>query len=209
MTTKRLGALALASAGVLFLLYPAVRPWYDESTVDGATRSMSSSAWVASHLFAMLGFVLVSLALLSLRRRTPAAVFWAGAGLTLPYYGAEDFALHAVARHQADVLAITEDFRYGPVAVTMFATGLLAMAAGAVLAARTAGPGGRLFAAGFVLFLPQFFTPAPVRIAHGVLLLAGCLWLAHSLWRGAVGDGTGSRSTAAVSDGAVVGDGHR
>ena len=29
----RLGTLALAVAGVLFLLYPAVRPWHDESTV--------------------------------------------------------------------------------------------------------------------------------------------------------------------------------
>lgn len=207
MTTNRLGALALAAAGVLFLLYPAVRPWYDESTVDGATRSMGSSAWVASHLFAMLGFVLVSLALLSLRSRTPAAVFWTGAGLTLPYYGAEDFALHAVAGQQADLLAIAEDFRYGPVAVTMFAAGLLAMAVGAVLAARTTGTGGWLFAAGFVLFLPQFFTPAPVRIAHGVLLLAGCLWLAHSLWRGAAGDGTAADSTVAVPEDALVGDG--
>ena len=29
-----------------------------------------------------------------------------------------------------------------------------------------------------MLFLPQFFTPAPVRIAHGVLMLAGLVWLA-------------------------------
>jgi hypothetical protein len=50
----RLGAAALATAGVLFLLYPAVRPWEDESTLDGATKAMSSGAWVASHLFAMI-----------------------------------------------------------------------------------------------------------------------------------------------------------
>ena len=53
----RLGALALAVAGALFILYPAVRPWHDESTVDGATASMSSPAWVAAHFFAMLGFI--------------------------------------------------------------------------------------------------------------------------------------------------------
>jgi hypothetical protein len=38
-----------------------------------------------------------------------------------------------------------------------------------------------VFAAGFVLFLPQFFTPAPVRIAHGVLMLVGLGWLAISV----------------------------
>ena len=36
-TRTRLGAIALALAGVLFILYPAVRPWRDESTVTGAT----------------------------------------------------------------------------------------------------------------------------------------------------------------------------
>src|SRR5262245_7269945 len=104
----RAGALALAVAGILFILYPATRPWHDETTVDGAIRSMSSSWWVASHLFAMLGFILVPLGLLALRsvvqhgraeRLAAAAVLtsWLGAGLTLPYYGAEDFGLHAIA----------------------------------------------------------------------------------------------------------------
>ncbi|HEU4423176.1 MAG TPA: hypothetical protein VFR67_11640 [Pilimelia sp.] len=36
----RLGALALAAAGMLFILYPVVRPWEDEATVDGATAAM-------------------------------------------------------------------------------------------------------------------------------------------------------------------------
>jgi hypothetical protein len=62
----RLGAIAFAAAGLLFLLYPAVRPWEDESTVEGATQAMSAGAWVASHLFAMIGFVLVGLGMLAL-----------------------------------------------------------------------------------------------------------------------------------------------
>jgi uncharacterized membrane protein len=81
---------------LLFLLYPAVRPWEDESAVEGATRAMSSGAWVVSHLFAMVGFVLVALGVLAVWAavsRTPseplagAAVVatWVGAGLTLPY----------------------------------------------------------------------------------------------------------------------------
>lgn len=178
--------IALAVAGVLFLLYPVVRPWDDETTAAGAQAAMASAAWVASHLFAMIGFILVGLALLGLRDlvgTTPVAVMWAGAGLTLTYYGAEDFGLHAAATTAGtDLLAVAEATRYHPVAVTMFGAGLVALAVGAVLVAlKVRGPAAWVFAAGFVLFLPQFFTPAPVRIAHGVLMLAGLVWFAVSL----------------------------
>ena len=178
--------LALAAAGVLFLLYPVVRPWEDETTAAGAHAAMASGAWVASHFFAMIGFILVGLALLGFRERvgtTAVAVVWAGAGLTLTYYGAEDFGLHAAARTAGtDLLAVAEATRYDPVAVTTFGVGLIALAVGAVLVAmKVRRPSAWVFAAGFVLFLPQFFTPAPVRIAHGVLMLAGLVWLAADL----------------------------
>ncbi len=193
---SRLGPLALAAAGVLFLLYPAVRPWTDETTVDGAHAAMASPAWVAAHAFAMLGFVLVPLALLALRDVigiVPTVVMSAGAGLTLPYYGAEDFGLHAAATTKGtDLLAVAEATRYDPVAITMFGAGLLTLAVGAILAAvaiRRSGvlpsSSGILFAVGFALFLPQFFAPAPVRIAHGVVMLAGLVWLAVAMWRAA------------------------
>ncbi|BCB77671.1 hypothetical protein GCM10022251_63870 [Phytohabitans flavus] len=200
--SNRLGALALAAAGVLFLLYPAVRPWHDESTVDGAVASMGSGAWVASHAFAMVGFVLAALGLLALRDlvRGPLATAavvttWIGAGLVLPYYGAEDFGLHAIARQYSDggsfdFLAAVDAVRYQPVAVTMFGVGLLVLALGGVLAAVTVWRSGLLprssglaFGLGLLLFLPQFFTPPPVRVAHGVLLAVGCVWLAVALWR--------------------------
>lgn len=198
MSRNRLGALALAVAGVLFVLYPAVRPWEDESTVDGAIRAMSSGAWVASHLFAMLGFILVSLGVLALRDTIGGAladaalvITWVGAGFTLTFYGAEDYGMHAVAQHApSDFLAIVEDFRYGTVPITMFGVGLLALAAGTILAAVAIWRSGTLprysgilFAVGFVLFLPQFFTPPAVRIGHGVLVAIGCFWLALELWK--------------------------
>jgi hypothetical protein len=201
MSRTRLGALALATAGVLFVLYPAVRPWRDESTVDGAVAAMSSGAWVASHLFAMIGFILVPLALLALaptlgarsRLATVAALTsWIGAGLTLPYYGAEDFGLYAIARHApADrVLELVDAFRFDPVAATIFAVGLLAIGVGAVLAAVAVGRSGTFapataipFALGFALFIPQFYAPPAVRIAHGVLVGLGCAWLARAMWR--------------------------
>jgi hypothetical protein len=42
-----------------------------------------------------------------------------------------------------------------------------------------------LFATGIALFLPQFFSPAAVRIAHGILLAAGSIILAAALWASA------------------------
>jgi hypothetical protein len=190
---SRLGSLALGAAGVLFLLYPVFRPWTDETTADGAHAAMASPAWVAAHLFAMIGFVLVPLALLDLRDvigLAPMVVMSAGAGLTLPYYGAEDFGLHAAATNSSDLLAVAEATRYNPLAVTMFAIGLIALAVGAIMAAvaiRRAGvlprSSGIVFAVGFATFLPQFFTPAPVRIAHGVVMLIGLVWLAVAMWR--------------------------
>jgi hypothetical protein len=177
-----LSRYALLASGLFFLLYPVLRPWTDETTAAGAHEAMASGAWVVSHFLAMLGFILVPLALFGLRDRigsTPVAVMWVGAGLTLPYYGAEDFGLHAAATEGSNLLAVAEAVRYNLVAVTMFAAGLITLAVGAVLVAKAVNSyAGVAFAAGFVLFLPQFFTPAPVRIAHGVLMLVGLVWLA-------------------------------
>jgi len=119
--------VALALSGLLFFLYPAVRPWHDESTVAGAVASMSSDAWVAAHLFAMLALILMPLGMLAVcvlaagRRGaglTLAAtvIIWVGAGLTLPYYGAEDFALHAIAKQATsgaplDLLSLVDSIR--------------------------------------------------------------------------------------------------
>jgi hypothetical protein len=201
----RLGAVALAVAGVLFFLYPALRPWHDESTVEGAIASMSSGWWVAAHLFAMVGFILVPLGLLAVRDAVghtkvsslalgAAVTSWIGAGLTLPYYGAEDFGLHAIAGRAAagerfDLLALVEAVRYGAVAATTFAVGLLLLGVGAVLAAVAIWRSGVLprysgvvFGLGFALFIPQFYTPPAVRIAHGVVVAIGLGWLAWSLW---------------------------
>jgi hypothetical protein len=174
--------------------------------MDGAIASMSSGPWIAAHLFAMVGFILLPLGLLALRAvvaATPAeplafagyVVTAIGAGLTLPYYGAEDFGLHAAATAAAgggdfDLLELVDAIRFEPVAATMFAFGLAALGLGAVLAAIAVWRSGRLpryaaipFAAGFALFIPQFTAPAAVRVAHGVLVAVGLLWLAFVVWR--------------------------
>jgi hypothetical protein len=198
----RIAAFALAAAGVLFVLYPAIRPWHDENTVQGATTSMSSNAWVAAHFFAMIGFILIPLGLLGVwgalrdTRREPLALTaavtsWIGAGLTLPYYGAEDFGLHSIAsQHAPGLLNLIDKVRNQPVAITIFGLGLVLLAIGAVLVAVAIWRTDVMprycaiaFAAAFVLFIPQFYAPAPVRIAHGVLTGVGLVWLALGLWR--------------------------
>jgi hypothetical protein len=207
-TTARIrtGAAALAAAGVLFLAYPLVRPYHDESTLAGATKSMGSNAWVAAHLFAMIGFVLLPLGLLALSGavgRTRAAglslaatiTVWIGAGLSLPYYGSEDFGLHAIAGphgNPSNVVDLANAVRSQPVALTTFGTGLVVLAVGTVIAAVAIWRSGVLprwtgvpFAVAVVLFLPQFYAPSSVRIAHGVLMLVGLVVLAGALWRAA------------------------
>ncbi|MEV4416787.1 hypothetical protein [Catellatospora sp. NPDC049609] len=226
LTRVRLAAAALALAGVLFALYPGLRPWRDETTLQGAQESMSSGWWVATHLFAMIGFILVPLALLAVRRvldgtraeplaLTAAVTTWIGAGLTLSYYGAEDYALNvlatrSVAGDQLDLLALAEGIRYQSTAVTVFGLGLVLLGVGAVLAAVAIARSGVLprlsgvlFAVGFAAFLPQFFTPAPVRIGHGILLAAGCVQLAVALWRAAAPAGTDPAEPAAAEANAL------
>lgn len=193
-THTRLAAAALTVAGVLFFLYPALRPWADDSTAEGALYALSSPWWVATHLFAMIGFILVPLALLPVNR-VAAVIMWIGAGLTLPYYGAENFALNTLAvqvsdGRQFDLPALAESIRFHPAAATTFLLGLLLLAAGALTATAAIWrsdvlprSSALLFGLGFALFIPQFFVGEAGRIAHGVLMAAGCCWLAIALWR--------------------------
>ncbi|MFI6297281.1 hypothetical protein ACIBEJ_37210 [Nonomuraea sp. NPDC050790] len=197
MPAPRLTSAAFAATGLMFLLYPVLRPSGDDAA------AMASANWVLGHLAAMLGFVLAGLAVLGLHQTLgdrlslrAAVVTWIGAGLTLPYYGAEDFGLNVIARRSLRdgapaLMELAQEFRYGTVEVTMFAGGLLLLGAGAVMAAVAVWRTGVLsrwsavpMAAGFALFIPQFFAPVyALRIAHGVLIALGALWLAGEMWR--------------------------
>ncbi|MGH3764729.1 MAG: hypothetical protein ACRDS0_24940 [Pseudonocardiaceae bacterium] len=120
--------------------------------------------------------------------------------MVLPYYGAEAFALHAIGQRigrtaEVSLLELVEAVRNGPVQITTFGIGLLPLAVAAVLAAlavRSSGLlppwSGILFAVGFVLYLPQFYTASYLRIAHGVLVGAGCLVLAAQTGRSVGGE---------------------
>jgi hypothetical protein len=207
-SSVRLGALSLALAGLLFFLYPALRPFSDQAgaqTMQGA-QAFASPFWVLAHMLAVVGFILLSLSLLevysalrhtSVRRLMAVALIltWIGAGFTSSYFGAEIFALHAIgqaalSQHSTALLPLVNAVRFGP-AIYVFAVGLLLLGIGPILVAIAVWRSGAisrwsaiLFALGFALYIPQFFGPPIVRVAHGALVTIGCLWLAWSMLQG-------------------------
>jgi hypothetical protein len=196
------------AAGCLLVLYPALRPWAD-STPEGAPAAFTSPAWIPAHLAAVAAFVLLAFAMFGLHvalartggaqpARLAASLWVAGAALVLPYYGAEAFVLPVIGERivrtgDASLLELAEAFRMGPWPATTFVAGLLLLTAAGVLAAVAVARSGALprwagipFAVAFALYLPQFFGPPALRIAHGLLVAAGCLLLAAVMRRSGV-----------------------
>lgn len=198
-------ALALIVSGICFLSYPALRPFSDETSLAGA-RAFGSVQWVVAHALGIAAFTLLAIGMLGLylrfERVAPRRSLWAivltilGAGLTLPYYGAEVFGLHAIGqtsleRSDTDLFTtLTDRVRWGP-GIWFIVIGLIALAVGAVLAASAVwtsreGPArwsGVPLAIGLLLYLPQFAGPQWMRVAHGALMALGCILLAWS-WTG-------------------------
>ena len=172
--------------GVMFAAYPALRPYSDEVGSAGVD-AFASSNWVLAHTFAMLGFIALGLLVLYAGRRSDVAVVttWIGVGLVLPYYGAETFALHALGVDAAQtsnpgLIELADPIRYSLVQSVMFGLGLVLIAVGLVVFALR-NRYAMVLAAGFVLFLPQFYTPPAVRIAHGLLIAVGTILAARSV----------------------------
>jgi hypothetical protein len=196
-------AAAFALSGLFFLLYPAIRPFSSEVGLDGA-RAFASSAWIVAHTLGILGFILLALASFGLyeRLRDTAAgarmlkatlLLWLGAGLTIPYYGAEVFGLHAAGQRAiaqndpALVKPLIHAIRW-EAGIWFIIIGLLLLAIGAIIAATAVWRSGRIhrwagvpLAVGLGLYIPQFTGPQGIRVAHGVLMLVGCAWLGWSL----------------------------
>jgi hypothetical protein len=112
----------------------------------------------------------------------------------LPFYGAEAFGLHAIGqeavRQRSVVLVgLASVVRSGPELI-MFLVGLLLLAASGIMMAAAIWRSGSLakwsgvpLAAGFALYIPQFFGNQPIRVVHGLLVTIGCLWIAGEMWR--------------------------
>jgi len=200
----RFGAVSLAVAGVLFVLYPAIRPFSDETSLQGA-QAFASAAWIVAHTLAMAGFILVSLGLIGLHATLRIAsgerlaflslVGWVvGAGLTLTFYGAEAYGLHAIGaaavrQHNVALVSLANDVRSGP-GLVVFLVGLLLLGIASVITAAAISKSrgwprwsGIPFALGFLLYIPQFFGNRPLRVAHGLLVASGCFWIAVTMWQ--------------------------
>ena len=197
-------AVALALAGIGFVLYPAIRPFSDERSMEGA-RAFASGSWVVAHGMAIVAFVLLAVGLYGLsvhlantamagRARRAVVMSWVGIGLTLPYYGAEVFGLHAVGQTAVDrsdpalVDTMTHSIRWD-VGIWFIIIGLVVLAVGVGSAAsavwRLHRPGSRWtvvpLAVAVALYIPQFAGSQPVRVAHGALIALGCWALGWAL----------------------------
>lgn len=196
---------AFVLAGLFFVLYPAIRPFSSEVGFDGA-QAFASSRWIVAHSLGILGFILLGVGMLGLyvsfegsplskRLLNALVLVWLGVGLTIPYYGAEVFGLHAVGQR---TISQNDPAMLKPMAhalrweagIYFILSGLVFLAVGAIVAAVVVWRSDRFnrwsgvpLAAALVLYIPQFTGPQWVRVAHGLLMLAGCAWLGWELGR--------------------------
>lgn len=202
-TRPAIGPACLAVSSLLLLAFPLARPFTDRTgTPAEVAGTFASTSWVAAHVMAGLGFVVLPVGLLGLstflrdtRGERPAVwgmvVSWIGIGLILPTaFGTEPFALRAIGQaaireQNMDLLALAMSIRMGPQARVLF-PGLLVLAIGAVAIAVAVWRSGTLprwsgviFALGLALFFPLF--PQTVRIIDGFLIGAGGVWIASSM----------------------------
>jgi hypothetical protein len=199
---RRLTAGCFAVAGLCFVFYPAIRPFSNEVSLQGAS-AFGSGAWVISHSLAIAGFVLLVLGLfgaylLFQQTRNERLVLvalvtsWIGVGLTLPFYGAEVFGLHAIGRaalqqKNAGLMSLAADVRGEP-GMWFIVIGLVVLGVGTIVYAVAVWRSGMFvrwsaipLALGFALYIPQFFAPQALRVAHGLLVAVGCGLVAWNL----------------------------
>jgi hypothetical protein len=124
-------------------------------------------------------------------------VFMVGAGLTLPFFGAEAFGLQVigsgvVTQNNASLIPLVNQLRFGP-GIEFILSGLLCVAAATIIMAAAVWKSpalpkwsGILLAAGFAAYIPQLQgdpTFQVIRIGVGILILIGCCWLAWGIVR--------------------------
>ena len=194
-------------AGVFFVLFPMIRPFFDESSIQGS-REFASNKWVIAHSLGIGGFILLPLGFLGLYlylrdsrvERLALRGFvlcLVGAGLTLPFFGAEAFGLQvirsgAVTQNNAYLIPLVNQLRIGP-GIAFILSGLLRVAAATIVMAAAVWKSHALpkwssipLAAGFAAYVPQLQgdpTFQVIRIGVGILILIGCCWLAWGIFR--------------------------
>lgn len=203
----RLGAVAFALTGILFVVYEAAAPRRDQTTLAGA-ESWTTAGWALAHLAAIVGLILIPLGYGAIRGHLEgtrnektafkaAAIGYVGSALTISYYGAETYGLKAIGQRAVEdgdpsMTEVGNAFRQDPTAMAVFAIGLALIAIAAVIAAVAVWRSGTLqrwsgvpLAALLVTMLPQYFLPHAGRIVWGALVAVAALWLAAELWKAA------------------------
>lgn len=201
-TTTRQLAMPAATSGALMAVYLLLRPYGDSlsSSSTEAAAAFASGWWVAAHLAGALA--LVQLGRVGLRvdellaTSTTRIARWAGlagAALVLPYYGAETFGLHVIGRagmSDPAVMALVDEVRGHPAALTTFGLGLLLLAVSGVATAwgwqqavRAHGWAAPVLAAWplavvTILLLPQYSLPPAGRMIYGIAYAAAAMVLA-------------------------------
>jgi hypothetical protein len=203
----RWAAVSLALSGVFFLLFPVTRPFFDETSMQGAAE-FASIRWPIAHSFGIVGFILMALGFLGVnimltrtaaeQRSFKAMIFyWVGAGLTLPFFGAEAFGLQVIGQAAVDqdstsLLPLVSQIRFGP-GIVFVITGLILIALATIILASAVWKSGVLskwsgipLAVGFVVYIPLLQgAPVfqPIRIVDGFLIAAGAIWIAWTMGR--------------------------
>lgn len=198
--TKAKNIFPFVISGIAFALYPMIRPFSDEASMQGAA-AFASVEWMVSHILGMIAFTFLPLGFLgifntlekgSLTSSAYNAVWLSiiGIGFTLPYYGGETFGLHAIGnealRQQSENLVGLEAIvRSGP-GLVMFVIGLILLSVSSLIISVVLWKSGKYLkwsgvplAIGMILYLPQFLLDQPFRIAHGLLVSFGCLLIAR------------------------------
>lgn len=222
-TTTHHLVMPAASSGLLMATYLLLRPYGDagSSTSPEAAAAFASGWWVAAHLAGALA--LVQIARVGLRiddllsTTTTMISRWsglAGAVLVLPYFGAETFGLHAIGRAgltDPSVLALVEQVRGHPAALTTFGLGLALLAVsgiatalawdGAVRSGRWAAPSWAAWplGVGAALVLPQFYLAPAGRMAFGIAYAAAAAVLVVAAARAPAQQGEGTPFVPASS----------
>ncbi|MBA8796030.1 hypothetical protein FHX74_003671 [Friedmanniella endophytica] len=199
-------AVALAVAGLLFALFPVLRPFAADAAGLTAADGWSSPAWLVAHLCAIVGYVAAGFGVLGLRDALAGflggrvagaalAVWWAGAGLVLAALGAEAFGLGTLGdwierTRQFDLVALGGALDHGQPRFGLHLAGLALLGVAGVLVALAVlrsdamPPGaGVLFGLAFVAAPVQLVAPTWVQVLLGIVTALGCLVLALQLRR--------------------------
>lgn len=201
----RWGAISFALSGFFFLLFPISRPFFDEMSMEGAEQ-FASIRWPIAHSFGIIGFILMALGFLGVSIRLRGTVvegsafkamvlYWIGAGLTLPFFGAEAFSLQVIGRaalnqNSTALLPLVNQVRFGP-GIFFIGVGLILIAIATILLAAAAWKSGSFprwsgvpLAVGFVVYIPLLQGAPifqPIRIVDGILIAASAIWIAWAM----------------------------